>query len=300
MENGSKKSRLKIIIPVIIAMILIIIAVVLVKGSGKVGNKEQANEPKLKASKYVDLRGIYVDKSDEQEHPDEALIYVLYTVKSEDKNISFYTYMANNPGTALTIKINNTNEYKDTIYSGKLKQNFRNTGYENLNNGQKVLSGTSMQCIGAFRVSKNDLKEGGIIELTLTATNSFKEIFEYKTEDIKYFDNAKELLKAADNETYEKAERINQENVAEISKDLEKQIYNYLQENYFQWYISTIRTQIEFEGNRFNVSTSIGAKNGGTYEIRNKVILLHYDTGMTNELPYEFKDGEVSLTGTPE
>ena len=65
-------------------------------------------------------------------------------------------------------------------------------------------------------------------------------------------------------------------------------------------YISTIRTQIEFEGNRFNVSTSIGAKNGGTYEIRNKVILLHYDTGMTNELPYEFKDGEVSLTGTPE
>ena len=200
--------------------------------------------------------------------------------------------MANNPGTALTIKINDTNEYKDTIY-GRLEQNFRNTGYENLNDGQKVLAGTSMQCIGAFRISKNDLKEDGIIRLTLKGTDSFEEVFEY-------FENAKELLKNADNETYEKAEKVEKEKTAKISASLEKKIYNYLQENYFQWYVSTIRMQIEFEGKKFKVSSSLGVSNGGTYEIRKQVILLHYDTGKTNQLPYEFKNGEVSLTGTPE
>lgn len=61
--------------------------------------------------------------------------------------------------------------------------------------------------------------------------------------------------------------------------------------------------QIEFEGKRFKISSSLKGSqisNGGTYEIRKKVILLHYDTGKTNQLPYEFKNGEVSLTGTPE
>ena len=305
-----KKVNFKIIIPVVLAIVVIaIVGIVAVIGKQKTNEisteeekTETKNKEKLATSKYVDLRGIYVDKSDEQEHPDEALIYILYTVKSDDKNIQFYTYMANNPGTALTIKINNTNEYKDTIY-GSLKQNFRDTGYENLNDGQKVLSGTSMQCIGAFRVSKNDLKEGGIIQLTLKATNSFEETFEYKTDNVQYFDNATEILKNADYEIYEKVEQLSQEKLAEISPDLQKQINKCLHENYYYWYVSTVRMQIEFEGNKFKVSSAIGSSsisNGGTYEIRNKVILLHYDTGKTNQLPYEFENGEVSLTGSPE
>lgn len=301
MEEKKKGSKLKIIIPIIVVIALIIAGIVVAIVT-KENMGEISTEKELATSKYVDLRGIYVDKSDEKKHPDEALIYVLYTVKSDDKNIKFYTYMANNPGTALTIKINDTNEYKDTIYSS-LEQNFRNTGYENLNDGQKVLAGTSMKCIGAFRVSKNDLKEGGIIRLTLKGTDSFEEVFEYKTDNVQYFENAKELLKNADSETYEKAEKEEKEKTAKISASLEKKIYNYLQENYFQWYISTIRMQLEFEGKKFKISSSAnGSKlsNGGTYEIRKKVILLHYDTGKTNQLPYEFKNGEVSLTGTPE
>jgi len=123
MEKEKKKLNLKIIIPVIAIIITIII--VAVAGIGviiiRTWNKKQnlgesLTKKELATSKYVDLRGIYVDKSDEKTHPDEALIYVLYTVKSDDKNIEFYTYMANNPITALTIKINNVNEYKDTIY----------------------------------------------------------------------------------------------------------------------------------------------------------------------------------------
>ncbi|MCI9246616.1 MAG: hypothetical protein HFJ30_05790 [Clostridia bacterium] len=302
MEEKKKGSKLKIIIPIIVAIVALAIIGIVTFIIPKEGKEETPSKKELATSKYVDLRGIYVDKSDEKKHPDEALIYVLYTVKSDDKNIKFYTYMANNPGTALTIKINDTNEYKDTIYSS-LEQNFRNTGYENLNDGQKVLAGTSMKCIGAFRVSKNDLKEGGIIRLTLKGTDSFEEVFEYKTDDVQYFENAKELLKNVDNETYEKAEKVEKEKTAKISSKLEKQIYNYLQENYFQWYISTIRMQLEFEGKKFKISSSANGSNlsnGGTYEIRKQVILLHYDTGKTNQLPYEFKNGEVSLTGTPE
>lgn len=307
MEQEEKKKGLKhkIIIPIIIAVIaLAIVGIVVATTTTTVSKEETPSQKQLATSKYVDLRGIYIDKSDEKKHPDEALIYVLYTVKSDDKNIKFYTYMANNPGTALTIKINGTNEYKDTIY-GNLKQNFKNTGYENLNDGQKVLAGTTLKCIGAFRVSKNDLKEGGIIQLTLEGTDSFKEIFEYKTDDIQYFENAKELLKNADNETYEKAEKEEKEKTAKISSKLEKQIDKCLHENYYWWYISKIRMQIEFEGNRFKISSSLSGSsisNEGTYEIRKKVIILHYIKGNkgTSQLPYEFKNGEVSLLGNPE
>lgn len=221
MEEKEKGSKQKIIIPIIVVIVILVIVGVLAAIVPRESKEEVPSKKELATSKYVDLRGIYVDKSDEKEHPDEALIYVLYTVKSDDKNIKFYTYMANNPGTALTIKINDTNAYKDTIY-GSLEQNFRNTGYENLNDGQKVLAGTSMKCIGAFRVSKNVLKEGGIIQLTLEGTDSFKEVFEYKTDDVQYFENAKELLKNADNETYEKAEKEEKEKTAKVSAKLEK------------------------------------------------------------------------------
>lgn len=298
MEEKKKKSKLKIIILIVLAIVVIRIAIYTSMNKGTTNIFKNEVEEGLKTSQYVDLKGIYVDKSDEKEHPDEALIYVLYTVKSNDKNIKFYTYMANNPGTALTIKINNVNEYKDTIY-GSLKRNFKDTGYENLNDGQSVLSGTSMNCIGAFRVSKNDLKEGGIIQLTLKATNSFEEIFECKTDDVQYFDNAKEILKNADYETYEKVEKLSAEKLTEVEPNLKTQINNVLKENYYYWYISTIKMQIEFDGNNFIVK-SAGMSNGGTYEIRNKVILLHYNTGITNEFAYEFKDGKVSFVGQPE
>ncbi len=299
MEQEKKKSKLKIIIPIIV---IVVIAIIGVMFTNKTKDTEKQSTKGLQTSKYVDLKGIYVDKSDQAEHPNEALLYVLYTVKSDDKNIKFYTYLANNPGTALTIKINNTNEYKDTIYAS-LDQNFRNTGYENLNNGQEVLSGTSMQCIGAFRVAQNDLKQGNIIELTLNGTNSFKEVFEYKTDDVQYFDNAEEILKNADYETYEKAQNIEKERLAEVDQNLKSQIKAVLQENYYYWYISTIRMQIEFNGDRFNITSAIGTSsigNSGTYEIRNKVLLLHYDNGTTNEFEYEFKNGEVSFLGNPQ
>ena len=61
--------------------------------------------------------------------------------------------------------------------------------------------------------------------------------------------------------------------------------------------------QIEFNGDKFNIKSSIGTSsmsNSGTYEIRNKVLLLHYDTGVTNEFEYEFKNGEVSFLGNPQ
>lgn len=256
-------------------------------------------EKELATSKYVELKGIFVDKSDQEKHPNEALLYVLYTVKSDDRNIKFFTYLANNPGTALTIKINDINEYKDTIY-GSLEDNFRDTGYTNLNDGQEVLGGTSLQCIGAFRVAQNDLKPGGIIELTLRGTNQFEEVFEYRTDDVQYFENATELLKNADYETYEKAEKVREEKLAEIDKNLESKIKKVLNETYYTWYISTIQMQIEFYGDEFVVSSSIGASRGGTYEIRNKVLLLHYDEETTKEVEYEFKDGEVNLLSTIE
>lgn len=291
------KKKAFIIIGIILLITIVGIAL-LVVNLKKGDNKENASNA-LKTSKYVNLRGIYVDKSDEKDHPDEALLYVLYTVKSDDINIQFYTYMANNPGSALTIKINNTNEYKDTLYTGERRKTFRDTKYENLNDGQKVLAGTSTKCVGMFRVAKNDLKEGGIIELTLTGTDSFKEVIEYKTDDVQYYENGEEILKAADPESYEEAKKISEEKLADIDENLKKQINTELQNNYFYWYISTIRQQIEFDGNTFKV-TSIGYSSGGTFEIKNKVILLHYDTGVTNQLPYEFKDGSITLTGTPE
>jgi len=290
MEQEKKKTNRKIILPLIVVIILII---------GVITLTNRTEKETLKTSKYFEIKGIYVDKSDEEKYPNESLIYVLYTVKSDDKNIRFYTYMASNPGTALTININNINEYKDTIYSGKLKQNFRDTGYENLNNGQEVLAGTSMECIGAFRVAKNDLNPGGTIQLTLVGTNSFKEVLEYKTDDVLYFNNAKEILKNADYETYEKVEKLNAEKLADIDTNLKKKINKALHENYYYWYISTIRMQIEFEGNKFKV-TGAGMSNSGTYEIKNKVILLHYNTGVTNQFPYEFKNGEVNFTDIPE
>ena len=110
MEEKKKGSKLKTIIPIIVVIALIIAGIVVAIVT-KENMGEISTEKELATSKYVDLRGIYVDKSDEKKHPDEALIYVLYTVKSDDKNIKFYTYMANNPGTALTIKINDTNEW---------------------------------------------------------------------------------------------------------------------------------------------------------------------------------------------
>ena len=48
--------------------------------------------------------------------------------------------------------------------------------------------------------------------------------------------------------------------------------------------------------NNFEVRTSIGIKNQGTYSVRNDYIFCTYDSnGTTVKIPYEIVDGDVSM-----
>ncbi len=66
---------------------------------------------------------------------------------------------------------------------------------------------------------------------------------------------------------------------------------------YWQFYVNSTAYELEFWAeNNFEVRTSLGTSNSGTYSVRNGYLFCTYpDTGYTIEIPYEFADGDISL-----
>lgn len=289
-----KKSKQVFIFTIVLSIIILAIAGLLIFTSKETKITTSEVEEKLATSEYMDIKGIYVDKSDEEKNPDQNLLYVLYSVKSNDKNLQFSLYSAEVEGSELSIKVNNTNSYKD-LYANNwtLQKDFEYTEYENLHNGQQVLAGTSLNVVSVFRVSKNDLRPDGIISLQLKCSSLNElQVVDYKTNDVVYLENAVEILQTGDSESYEKSIKMKEEYEGEISdRNTYNKLATLLQEGVeCQWYNGGYPIKLTIVGNRFTVSNILGS-NGGTYLIRNKVILLNYDNGEVGKLSYEF-DGE--------
>lgn len=59
-----------------------------------------------------------------------------------------------------------------------------------------------------------------------------------------------------------------------------------------------VQTDLTFTAEGFEVTTTVGgvsSHSGGTYEVSEGVVLLHYDHGGEKSISYHYKDGKLTL-----
>ena len=74
-------------------------------------------------------------------------------------------------------------------------------------------------------------------------------------------------------------------------------VKNQINVYYWTCYVNSTTYELEFwADNNFEVRTSLGTSNSGTYSVRNGYIFCTYpDTGFTVEVPYEITDEGFDL-----
>lgn len=290
MEEKKKKLNLKIIIPIIVAIVVIIAivgAIFLTKNKENIAENNDITENKVTEtadSKYIQIDNIYIDNSSTDEQLN--LVYLFYTVKANEQNLK-----ASSKDIDLTI--NNTNKYSCTM---KREYNPNYTDYCYSEFLKDVYVGSTLKVCATYQIPKGDLTPNRIITLS---SSKFSDISNIKmnTNNIKTLENIQEIAKDLDGNVYNANYEARQDANTETVNKVKNQINGYE----FSFY-PTIGTKIssgklEFSSpNKFEVNNGI-LKNSGTYSVKNNYLVLTYsNSGMTIELEYTFDDsGEIDF-----
>ena len=235
---------------------------------------------------HMKINGICVDDSyRDKDNSPLRLVYLFYSFTATDKNLeidSVYTKLT----------INGTNSYTSEHYANTASAmgfmpDYLYTGYI-----QKVYLGSSVNIAATFMIPEGDLNSGRSITLSDSQNPDAEKIFFY-TDDLQHFSSGEEIAEAIDPEGYKKALMAYEE--ADSSKTAQvKELIN----GYYWWcYVNNTKYEIEFwADNNFEVRTSLGVTNSGTYSVRNGYLFCTYSSNnYTVRIPYEIKDGDVNM-----
>ncbi len=264
-----------------IAVLLVVMMLFSLIGCNNISKPE-----KVTSNEYVNIDGIYVDTSyEDKESSALKMIYLFLTITAKDKNLkidSNYTKM----------KVADTNSYDSVFYKGLCAYA---PSYYYSSFIEDLYVGKEMGLALTFKVPEGDLTAGK--EIVFEDTNLPVDDLKIKTDDIVFCESEKQICKKADPEGYAK-EKTKHEDADDATV---KKVRSYLNGYYYTFYVTTGQTvqthEIEFFApNKFEVRTSLGTSNGGTYKVKNNYIYVTYsESKHTVKIPYEIKNKEVIL-----
>lgn len=240
---------------------------------------------------HVKIDGIYVDESFEDN--DLSLVYLFYTVKAADENIEISS-------SNMKIKFNDKNEYTSTLVKDYIPK-YTNFYYSDII--KKIYVGKTYQMCTTFKVAKGDLVDGKSIKLENSKIADVENL-KITTADVKVMENLAKISEDLDKNVYETKYNSEQEKLADVDSSLVSKVRNDLNGYYFEGYVNVGTTlqkcKVEFEApNKFNVNLSV-LSNSGTYDVKKGVITLDYGDGPKIFLDYNYDDGDISITNLNE
>ncbi len=290
------------------ALIILLSLVILLALTGCGGSSEEAAEPAdaeatepaeaeaeeeenavVTTTEHMDIIAMCVDNSyvDKDGAP-LKLVYLLYDFIATDENLkidSKYTEMT----------INATNTYQSDHYASTASAMEYMPNYYYSSYIKDIYLGSSQLVAATFFIPEGELAPGRTITISDSQIPGCEEIFFY-TDEIQYFNNGEEIAKAFDQEGYAEIMASYAEADAERTQ-LVKSLIN----GYYWWgYVNSTKYEVEFwEDNNFEVRTSLGTANQGTYSVRNGYIFCTYSSnGTTIKIPYEIVNDDVEMDVT--
>ncbi len=277
----------------ILTGLLVMLVILTCVGCGKekateVGKTDKEGQTTATVSNSImTVNGIYLNN---EYVDDDGLkqIVVFYDIKSDDENIDMSS-------THFRMKINK-NEYSavSAVDTPNLTQYYYSDIIE------KVYVGKSLKVAAVFEVPEGDLVDGK--QITFVDFNDYAKGIKLSTNDIKRMDNLTDISLDVDKEYASKRQEEEKEKLTAADKATEQKVKKEINGYYFDIpsYIGTtyVNYELEFSSpNKFVVTSKASGQsisNKGTYEVTKGYIVLHYQTGIDNNVPYKF--GSDGLT----
>lgn len=232
---------------------------------------------------YMNIDAICIDDSYvNEDDSNKKLVYLFYTLSTEDQNLEICS-----TSTDLTVDGTNTYESERIIGACDLMASYYFSDYY-----EEVSVGGSLKVAETFLIPSGDLEAGK----TITLSNEIPETDKIKvmTDSVAHYDSAEAMAQAVDAEGYEKAVTARKDADSSTVSAVKEQINGY----YWTFYVNSTTYEVEFYApDEFELRTSLGISNGGTYTVQNGYIFLFYpgDKEPAVEIPYELTSGEIEL-----
>ena len=234
----------------------------------------------------VKIDGICVDDSyQDNDGSPLRLVYLFYTVNAGDTNLQLAS-----TSTQMTIGETNTYSAEHIPHAGEFAPNYYYSSYL-----EDVYVGSTLQVVSTFKIPEGDLSSGKAITLSNSNVPELADLT-LSTDDIQHFNSAEELCAAIDPEGY--AEELDKRSPAdEETTALAK---GYLNGYYWSFYVNNSSYEIEFySGDTFEVRTSLGTSNGGSYTVDKGYITCTYpNVDQPIRIPYTFENNDIDLDTT--
>lgn len=235
------------------------------------------------SSDYVAIDSVCIDDSYVNEDDENLkLVYLFYTVSTEDQNLEVSS-------AATTLTVDGTNSYVSERVIGACDYA---SSYYFSDYIEDVNVGESLKVAETFKIPAGDLEAGKTITLSNSHIPDIDKI-ELVTDDIAHYESAEAIAQAVDPDGYEAAVTAREPADDKTTKEVKSLLNGF----YWTFLVNNTTYEIEFyEPDEFEVRTSIGSANSGTYVVQNGFISCTYSgNDYTVEIPYEIVDGEIEM-----
>jgi len=231
----------------------------------------------------IKIEGIYVDSSyrDDDNSP-LRMVYMFYTLTATDENLKI-----DSKYTKLTINGKNAYESEHIPRACKYMDSYYYSSYI-----EDVYVGTSLKVVATFKIPEAELTAGKTVTISDTQMPNEEELL-MLTDDIVSCEGIEAIAALADEEGYSNAMYLREDADAETTQWVQSRINGY----YWWCYVNYTKYELEFASkNKFEVRTSLGTKQSGTYVVKNGYIVCTYSsTGHVIEVPYTIEDGQIKM-----
>jgi len=235
-------------------------------------------------SDHIKINALCVDDSYiDEDNPELKMLYLFYTYKAGETDGSI--------DSKYTEIIIGGNSYSSDNYANSASAADYALSYYYSSYIESVYTGSSLDVIATFMVPASVIDGAKIITFADSQIEGISKI-RVSGDIIAHYENGAQMAKAVDPEGY--AAEMTKRELADSSTA--KKVRNYINGHYWTCYVNYTTYRIEFEGNKFKVSTSLGISNSGTYSVRKGYIFCTYSSNnYTVMIPYTIENGEIDL-----
>lgn len=232
------------------------------------------------SSDYMSIDAVCVDDSYNED--DKCLVYMFYTVSTEDQNLKL-----DSKSTIMTVDGGNSYESERVLGAADYTPNYYFRDYL-----EDVEVGTSLKVVETFKLPAAELEAGKTITIENDKIPDANKI-KFATDIITHYSDQKAVAEAVDPEGYKIEVEARKDADSTTVKKVKEQINGY----YWSFYVNNTSYEIEFyEPNKFELRTGVGVSNGGTYTIKNGYISCKYPSNnYVVEIPYTIEGGSIKL-----